>query len=133
LCGLALAGANRGVDSLGHLSGVVTAEEIAGLDLSSCELAVLSACDTDVGIARAGQGVRSLQAALHAAGAGTAITSLWKVDDQSTRQLFEDFYTRIWVKKEPKAQALWKAKSALRKKGAPTREWAAWVLSGDPN
>jgi CHAT domain-containing protein len=133
LCGFALAGANRGVDSLGHLSGVITAEEIAGLDFSACELAVLSACETNVGITRAGQGIRSLQAALHAAGARTAITSLWKVSDEATREMFEDFYTRIWVKHEAKAQALWRAKMALRKKGAATRDWAAWVLSGDPN
>ncbi len=133
LCGLALAGANNGVDELGHASGILTAEEIAGLDLSKCELAVLSACETNVGIARAGQGIQSLQGALHAAGARTAITSLWKVDDEATRELFEDFYTRVWVGRESKSSALWAAKSALRKKGRPTRDWAAWVLTGDPN
>ncbi|MCE9592590.1 MAG: CHAT domain-containing protein [Planctomycetes bacterium] len=132
LCGLALAGANRGVDALGRVSGIITAEEIAGLDLSNCELAVLSACETNVGITRAGQGIQSLQAALHAAGARTAITSLWKVDDEATRMLFEDFYTRIWVKHEPKSQALWAAKMSLRKQGRPTRDWAAWVLTGEP-
>jgi tetratricopeptide (TPR) repeat protein len=133
LCGLALAGANRGMDALGHVSGILTAEELSGLDLSGCELAVLSACETNCGIARAGQGIQSLQAALHAAGARTVITSLWKVDDQATRELFEDFYTRIWVEKKPKAKALWDAKMALRKSGHPTRDWAAWVLTGDPN
>ena len=59
------------------------------LDLSNCELAVLSACETNVGIRRAGQGIQSLQGALHAAGARTAITSLWKVDDRPTRELME--------------------------------------------
>ena len=67
------------------------------------------------------------------AGARTAITSLWKVDDEATRELFEDFYTRVWVGRESKSSALWAAKSALRKNGRPTRDWAAWVLTGDPN
>ena len=57
LCGLALAGANLPADELGRFPGLVTAEEIAGWDLVDCELAVLSACDTNVGIRRAGQGV----------------------------------------------------------------------------
>ncbi len=139
LCGLALAGANEPPDALGRLRGVITAEEVAALDLSHCELAVLSACDTNTGIRRAGQGVASLQAALHAAGARSAISSLWRVPDEATRELMVDFYHRIWVEKKPKAQALWEAKSKLRKQkdenGRPkyaTRDWAGWVLSGDP-
>ncbi len=132
LCGLALAGANGGRDSLGRVPGILTAEELCSLDLSQCELAVLSACETNVGIRRAGQGVQSLQAALHAAGARTAITSLWKVDDARTRRLMVLFYTYLWVEELPKAEALWKAKCDLRAEGAAVRDWAAWVLSGDP-
>ncbi len=132
LCGLALAGANRPMDSLGRRPGILTAEELCSLDLSSCELAVLSACETNVGIRRAGQGIQSLQAALYAAGAKSSITSLWKVDDAATRRLFELFYTKLWEEKLPKAEALWQAKRALRDEGAPVRDWAAWVLTGDP-
>jgi len=139
LCGLALAGANLPVDSLGRTPGIVTAEEIATWDLAGCELAVLSACDTNVGVRRAGQGVASLQKALHMAGARTVITSLWKVPDEATKELMLDFYRRIWVEKKPKAQALWEAKTRLREakdeSGRPkytTRDWAAWVLTGDP-
>ena len=76
LCGLAFAGANRGKDALGRVPGILTAEELAGLDLSECELAVLSACETNVGVRRAGQGIRSLQAALHAAGARLTVTDI---------------------------------------------------------
>ena len=133
LCGLGLAGANRGKDSLGHVPGILTAEELATFDLRNCELAVLSACETNVGIRRAGQGIQSLQTALHAAGARTAITSLWKVDDASTRRLFELFYTKLWQEELGKADALWQAKMALRAEGHPPRDWAGWVLSGDPD
>jgi len=127
LCGLALAGANHGPE------GILTAEELATLDLTNCELAVLSACETNVGIRRAGQGIQSLQTALHAAGARTAITSLWRVDDAATRRLFELFYTKLWSENLGPADALWQAKMALRTEGHPTRDWAGWVLTGDPD
>ncbi len=133
LCGLALAGANRGKDALGRVPGILTAEELAIFDLRNCELAVLSACETNVGIRRAGQGIQSLQTALHAAGARTAITSLWKVDDAATRRLFELFYTKLWKEHLGKAGALWQAKMVLRAEGHLPRDWAAWVLSGDPD
>jgi tetratricopeptide (TPR) repeat protein len=140
LCGLALAGANLPADRAGRIPGLVTAEELSTLDLSNCELAVLSACDTNVGLRRAGQGVASLQKALHIAGARSVITSLWKVPDEATKGLMLDFYRRLWVEKKPKWQALWEAKMKIRNEkdeaGRPrysTRDWAAWVLTGDPN
>ena len=133
LCGLALAGANKGRDSLGRVPGILTAEELCSLDLSQCELAVLSACETNVGIRRAGQGIQSLQSALYAAGARTSITSLWKVDDAATRKLMERFYGYLWLDGMTKADALRKAQGDLRAEGHPVRDWAAWVLSGDPN
>jgi len=133
LCGLALAGANKGRDSLGRVPGILTAEELCSLDLSQCELAVLSACETNVGIRRAGQGIQSLQSALYAAGARTSITSLWKVDDAATRRLMEAFYDNLWVQGMGKADALWQAKQTLRDEGDPPAHWAGWVLTGDPD
>ena len=133
LCGLALAGANHGRDPLGRVTGILTAAELCSLDLSQCELAVLSACETNVGIRRAGQGIRSLQAALYAAGARTSITSLWKVDDAATRRLMELFYSNLWLEKLPKSEALWSAKRTLREEGFAPSMWAGWVLTGDPD
>ncbi len=132
LCGLALAGANHGTNSAGKVPGILTAEELGALDLSNCELAVLSACETNVGLRRAGQGIQSLQMALHTAGARTAITSLWRVDDAATRRLMELFYTNLWGEGLGKADSLWQAKMALREEGFGVKDWAAWVLTGDP-
>jgi CHAT domain-containing protein len=42
-----------------------------------------------------------------------------------------DFYRRVWVEKQPKPQALWDAKRALRAARAPTKAWAGWVLTGE--
>ncbi len=140
LCGLAFAGANGEADMFGRVRGVMTAEEIRAMDLTSVELCLLSACETNVGIRRGGQGIASLQTALHAAGARTAITSLWKVPDEATRKLMTEFYRRLWVLGEPKGRALWNAKQKLRQeligKEEPVysvRDWAGWVLSGDPD
>lgn len=133
LCGLAFAGANRDADESGRAPGILTAEELSGLDLTSCELAVLSACETNVGIRRAGQGIRSLQTGLRAAGARTTLTTLWRVGDEAARELMVEFYRRVWEGKESKADALWNAKRTLRDRGVPAREWAAWVLYGDPD
>jgi CHAT domain-containing protein len=139
LCGLALAGANLPAGALGRVEGAISAEELAALDLSNCELAVLSACDTGSGELRAGQGVASLQKALHMAGARSVVTSLWKAPDEATKELMVDFYRRVWVDRKPKARALWEAKMHLRSARGPsgeplyaTRDWAGWVLSGAP-
>jgi CHAT domain-containing protein len=140
LCGLALTGANLPPDDLGRVEGVITAEEIAALDLSDCELGVLSACETSVGIQRASLGTASLQKALHAAGVRSVITSLWDVPDHATRELMVDFYRRLWRGNQSKHQALWEAKMRLREKrdakGRPEyglRDWSGWVLTGDPD
>ncbi|HKB17048.1 MAG TPA: CHAT domain-containing tetratricopeptide repeat protein, partial [Planctomycetota bacterium] len=139
LCGLALAEANGPPDMYGRLPGVMTAEEVASLDLSGCELVVLSACETNVGVRRAGQGIASLQGAVHAAGARSALTSLWQLPDAVTRDLMVDFYRGIWVEGKTKAKALWDAKRKIRNrrdaKGNPahaTWEWAGLVLTGEP-
>ena len=58
---------------------------------------------------------------------------MWKVDDAATRRLMELFYTNLWVEEMPKAEALWEAKKVLREEGAPVRDWAGWVLTGDPD
>ncbi|MFQ5505365.1 MAG: CHAT domain-containing protein, partial [Planctomycetota bacterium] len=130
LTGLALSGANQRPGVQGYTDGIITAEEILALDLTCCELATLSACDTSLGIRRAGQGYASLRAALQGAGARYVLTSLWKVGDENTRKLMVDFYRRMWVDKKPPRQALWEAKMKALKDGIPFRDWAGWVLTG---
>lgn len=125
LCGLALAGANDPTNT----DGLITADELALLDLRRCELVVLSACDTNVGERSAGQGVASFQKALHAAGARSVVTSLWKVDDSAARELMLALYRGLWNEHLEAAEALWRAKRELRERRAPERDWAGWVLS----
>lgn len=130
LCGLGLAGANRGQDERGRVPGILTAEELAGFDLSSAELVVLSACETGIGLRRHGQGIQSLQTALFAAGARRALTSLWRVDDAATATFMQCFYEALWRDQLSPGEALRRARRTLRERGHPARDWAAWVLYG---
>jgi CHAT domain-containing protein len=150
LSGLVLAGANRPPEP-GQDDGILTALEVAELDLRHVELAVLSACETGLGEVAGGEGVLGLQRAFQAAGARSTVTSLWQVPDQATRALMERFYAGLWDRKRPlgKLEALRQAQLWLLREGptrglavvstepsagprrAPPFYWAAFVLSGD--
>jgi CHAT domain-containing protein len=75
--------------SLRREDSLVTALELAGLDLWGTQLVVLSACDTGRGDVKLGQGVYGLRRALVVAGAETLVTSLWKINDETTQELME--------------------------------------------
>jgi CHAT domain-containing protein len=137
LSGLALAGANRRADASADLDdGVLTAEEIAGLDLSAAEWVVLSACETGAGIVEAGEGVVGLRRAFEIAGAGTLIMSLWSVNDDATREWMEALYETRFVKGLATAEAVRAASletlARRRERGESTSPfyWAAFVASG---
>jgi CHAT domain-containing protein len=95
--------------------GLLTAEDVSGLDLLATELVVLSACETGLGEVRTGEGVFGLRRAFVLAGAKTLAPSLWKVPDDATRELMEDFYRRI-LRGEPRAEALRQARLEMKKK-----------------
>lgn len=114
LSGLVLAGANQPM-TVGHDDGILTATEVENLDLEAVELATLSACETGLGKTAGGEGVLGLQRAFQIAGARATLTSLWKVDDDATRVLMNEFYRNLWEKKLPKLEALrWAQVTMLR-------------------
>jgi CHAT domain-containing protein len=133
LCGLALAGANASPDGSGRHPGIATAEELAAVDLTGCELVVLSACEGAAGADVRGRGVASLRAALRAAGARCVVAASWRVGDEATRALMADFYERLL--RQPAGQrdphaALWQARLAAKERGAEFRDWAGWNAIG---
>ncbi len=138
LSGLALAGANRR-DQAGpdQEDGILTAEEIAALDLSGCEWAVLSACETGLGEVRAGEGVFGLRRAFQVAGAGTVIMSLWSVEDEAARRWMRALYAGRLVRGLSTAAAVREASLAVlrerRARGQSTHPfyWGAFVAAGD--
>ena len=138
LSGLILAGANhRNATAPDQEDGVLTAEEVAALNLNGVEWAVLSGCDTGVGEVRAGAGVFGLRRAFQAAGARTVIMSLWPVEDQTTRQWMTTLYRARLTRKLSTASAVREAGLALlrarRTRGLSAHPfyWAAFVAAGD--
>lgn len=133
--GLALAGANGRAEGFvpppEAENGLLTAEDVTGMDLLDTELAVLSACETGLGEVRTGEGVFGLRRAFAAAGAATLVMSLWKVPDEQTQQLMEDFYRRI-LAGESRAEALRGAQLAMREKEPHPIYWGAFICQGDP-
>ncbi len=133
--GIALAGANGRPSAAGESVGVLTAEELIGIDLSRVRLVTLSACETGRGEEATGQGVLGLRAAFLAAGARSLVMSLWKVPDEATQELMRRFYVNLWQRKLPRLEALLQAQKALR--DDPSLElrsplsWAGWILVGE--
>ncbi len=130
ICGIALTGFNLPADELGRREGILTAQEIVGLDLSACYLTTLSACETSLGVRQAGSGLASLRQAFHAAGARFVLATLWRVDDEEAANLMTDFYSRVWQQGQDPHTALRAEKVAARKRGAAFRDWGGWVLTG---
>jgi CHAT domain-containing protein/tetratricopeptide (TPR) repeat protein len=117
-------------------AGLLTAEQVAWLELAGCDLVVLSACETAMGTQRKGDGMISLQRAFRLAGARAVVSSLWSVEDVATRELMTRFYEGLWVEGRGRGDALRAAQLRLleegRERGDPApRNWGAFVLSGD--
>src|SRR5262249_48204646 len=130
--------------------GLLSAEEVASLDLRGSELVVLSACETGLGQVAGGEGVLGLQRAFQTAGARTLVTSLWSINDAATALLMAELYRNLWQKRMPRLAALREAQRALLRAGraegaeglvlddepgegrnAAPAAWAGLVLSGD--
>jgi CHAT domain-containing protein len=151
--GLILAGVKQQQSGAGE-DGVLTALEVAGLDLWGTKLVVLSACETGLGDVRNGAGVYGLRRALVLAGSQSQVMSLWKVSDTGTRDLMTDYYKRLQAG-EGRTEALRQAQLAMlqesmyatgsggKRETSDTREkaaskdyrhpyyWAAFIQSGD--
>jgi CHAT domain-containing protein len=125
--GLALAGAN--LRRSGDEDGVLTALEVAGLDLWGTKLVVLSACDTGIGALSRGEGVYGLRRALVLAGADSQIMSLWKVADRETQELMKAYYGRLSAG-EGRSDALREVQLAMASEHLHPYYWAAFIAGG---
>ena len=138
VAGLALAGANHRVKARqDEEDGVLTAMEIANLDLNGVEWAVLSACDTGVGQSVSGEGVFGFRRAFRIAGARTVIMSLWPVEDEAALAWMERLYLARLEQGMDTAEAVrWASLGVLRERrerGLSTHPfyWGAFLAAGD--
>jgi len=138
LSGLALAAANRRSEATPHEEdGILTAEEVASLDLRGVEWAVLSACDTGIASTGGGEGILGLRRAFRTAGASTLVISLWPVQDEAAREWMRALYKNRLSGGTATAQAVRSATldvlRSRRAQGLSTSPffWAAFVATGD--
>jgi CHAT domain-containing protein/Tfp pilus assembly protein PilF len=129
--GLALSGANRGKN--GDDDGVLTALEMAGLDLWGTRLVVLSACDTGVGAVKNGEGVQGLRRALVLAGSESQVMSLWPVTDEGAKELMIEYYKAL-QQGEGRSEGLRQVQLRMLRGRTDRRHpfyWAAFIQSGE--
>lgn len=137
--GLVLSGANHILEDEelpdNVEDGILTAKEIADVDLRGLDLVVLSACQTGLGDIEQGEGVFGLQRGFKKAGANSILMSLWEVDDKATQILMTQFYRNLLFG-QSKRQSLLNAQKNLREYWNANGEqcynspkyWAAFIL-----
>lgn len=133
LSGIVLSGGNaawRGKKlPNGVLGGILTANNIARLDLSGTEMVVLSACQSGQGKATS-EGLYGLQRAFKKSGVGTIVMALWNVSDKVATEFMITFYEQLASQKcqWDKRKAFEQAKLIIRDKYPEPFLWAAFVM-----
>ena len=131
LSGIVLSGGNaawRGKELPdGVLGGILTANNIARLDLSGTEMVVLSACQSGQGKATS-EGLYGLQRAFKKAGVSHIIVSLWQASDVATKCFMTNFYADLITGSKDVSSAFVFARNCVRTKYPDPSYWAGFVL-----
>ncbi|MFH0895994.1 MAG: CHAT domain-containing tetratricopeptide repeat protein [Bacteroidota bacterium] len=113
--------------------GLLNASEIMNMDLKA-RMVVLSACNTGFGKILRGEGVFSVARAFLYAGCSSVVMTLWSVEDNSSAQLMDYFYSNL-SKGETKDLALQQAKLNYIRNVDPVKAhpyfWAGYVNIGN--
>ncbi|MEZ2235335.1 tetratricopeptide repeat protein [Microcoleus sp.] len=131
LSGLVLSGFKKQQGG-GNEDGVLTALEVTTLNLVGTKLVALSACDTGIGKDATGEGIYGLRRALVIAGSESQLISLWKVDDNGTKDLMVKYYNRL-LNNQGRSEALRQTQLEMLKSENYQHPyyWAAFIPSGD--
>jgi CHAT domain-containing protein len=97
------------------------------------DMVVIAGCETAKGREHYGDGTRSLSRAFTYSGSGSTISTLWQVDDKSTSEILEKFYSMLMTKykshalSDAKRQFISDAKSS---EAANPFYWSGIILTG---
>jgi CHAT domain-containing protein len=95
----------------------------------NADLVVLSACDTALGQATAGEGLLGMRYAAHAAGARTVVASLWPVVDAAGARLMDGLYDGVVRRHLTPVAALSQSMRTVRRKWPDPALWAVFDVS----
>ncbi len=134
-CGLMLSGANlswsgdskKMIETTGD-DGILTAAEIANMDLSNTKLVVLSACETGLGKIESLEGTFGLKRGFKLAGVDQLIVTLWKVPDNETMELMTIFYSDLAETNNPELSFNFAQKAMRNKYPYEPQKWAGFVF-----
>ena len=101
-------GGAEGIPKIEFIDTSFFLPEIYALNLKA-DLVVLSACESQLGELKKGEGVMSLGRGFFYSGASSLVASLWSVNEKSTADIFSHFYKQL-QNGIPKAEALRLAK-----------------------
>lgn len=106
---------------------LMSAEDIAGMNLDNAALVCLASCDSGLGKTSA-EGVYGLQRAFRKAGAGTIIMSLWEASDVASAMFMSELYKALVSGKCDMERAFRAAQSAVRSRYPEPFYWAGYVM-----
>ncbi|BDS13460.1 CHAT domain-containing protein [Aureispira anguillae] len=115
--------------------GLLHTYELFNMQLNA-DMAVLSACNSGVGVLKRGEGVVSIARGFAYAGVPNIVMSTWAVSDEATKILMETFYQAL-QQGMPKDEALQQAKIAYLKEfeSVPRYQapffWGSFVVLGN--
>ncbi|MBX2932184.1 MAG: CHAT domain-containing protein [Chitinophagaceae bacterium] len=120
-------------DDNGMSDGKLTIKEINGLSKQTNSMVVLSACETAVSKEEVKGWYISPANAFLTNRVDAVLGSLWKVPDETTNLLLQEFYKNIEQKKMTKAEALRHAQATVSQKPEYSHPfyWSAFVLYGE--
>lgn len=121
--------ANNNIYEFNKSDGILTAYEAMNLNLDNTELVILSACETGRGEIKSGEGVYGLQRSFLVAGADNVVMTLFKVNDEITQELMNDFYSH-WLGGETKRDAFQAAKKRIKDKYESPIYWGSFMMIG---
>ena len=127
--GLALAGANRRANDAER--GLLTALEIAGLDLWGTQLVAISVRGIGSEEAAVDQAVYALRRSLVIAGAQSQFVNLWKTDHRAAKELTTAYYERL-LAGEGRSEALRSVQLAMLRSESRSHPfyWASFIPIG---
>lgn len=115
--GLIMAGGNRVWEddfiAPDTIDGILSAREVATIDLRGTRLCILSACESALGDVQGSEGVFGLQRGLKQAGVEGIVMTLWKVSDSASALFMRTFYDQ-WALTDDRYEAFRRAREAVR-------------------